>query len=102
MPNKSDRVGEAPDLYTIAGHEAAHAVMGWIRGLSATELTADETGGLCAGHRGRVGVETLLLVYLAGFAYEGGCGLSGPLDSTESDSDDFRIARGFLHTFPEW
>lgn len=83
----------------IAAHEAGHAVMRWLRGLPATELTVTADGGLCAG-TGRVApAEGLLLVKLAGFAVESGYGVFArlTLDTlAESHGSDFDEARRML------
>ena len=65
------------DLWTIAGHEAAHAVMRYLCGMPATEITASPEGGLCAGTGKRVLAADQLWVLLAGIAWETGCGLFG-------------------------
>jgi hypothetical protein len=61
------------DLYTIAGHEAAHAVMRYLLGLPCTRLTADENGGFCYGTGKPIEFKQDILVTLAGMAWEAGC-----------------------------
>lgn len=72
------------DINTIAQHEAGHAVMRWVLGLPATELTADDEGGLCAGTGRRIWISDEILVMLAGVAVESGYGVVGEVDLTRS------------------
>jgi hypothetical protein len=62
-------------LNAIACHEAGHAVMRVLRGYPATELTATEDRGFCAGTGRLIRVEDEILINLAGFAVEYGYGL---------------------------
>ncbi len=71
--------------------------MRWLRGLEATELTASDTGGRCEGTGRPVGAQCELLVTLAGFAYESGCGFS-KVDFAKSQTEDFTSAREMLAT----
>ena len=87
-------------VYITARHEAAHAVMKWLHGWPATELTAGAGDGLCAGSGRKVDVEEFLLVTLAGPAYEYGFWLDD-LDLSKSDGGDLRSARQIL-TDHEW
>lgn len=84
------------DLETIALHEAGHAVMRWLRGLSATDVTANDDGGFCAGTGRAVHSESELLVSLAGFAVECGYAVGGRIDLAHSHGDDFDHARRIL------
>lgn len=79
-------------IYITARHEAAHAVMKWVLGWPATELTAGAGEGLCAGSGRKVDVEEFLLVTLAGLVYECWYQLDD-LDLTTSDTGDLRVAR---------
>ena len=72
------------NILTIAEHEAAHAVMRWLRGLPATDVYVEETGGFTDGTGRRVDPENNVLVALAGFAWETGCGMCEP-DWTQVD-----------------
>ena len=79
----------------VCGHEAAHGVMRCICGLPATELTISEHGGYCAG-TGRIeDPDKILLVTLAGFAWESGCGANA-IDFNNSSSYDFDEARDII------
>ena len=106
MPNASSQpkdgkseMTETVDLRTIAFHEAGHAVMRWLRGLPATELTADCDGGFCAGTGTTVRADDELFVALAGFAAEGIFG-SGDVDWEACRGDDFDYAREILAARP--
>ena len=88
------------DLLQIAEHEVAHAVMRWLRGMPATEITANHQGGVCAGTGKVVRAEDELLVTLAGFAWESGCGVA-EVDLANSRADDFDVARRILQ-HSEW
>lgn len=82
-----------------AKHEAAHAVMRGLRGLEPTEINLHGTGGICAGSGRTIEPADALLVALAGFAWESGCGLSG-VDFSNSRGPDFDEARGLLRRCP--
>ena len=86
------------DLETVCGHEAAHAVMRWIRGLPATPLTITPEGGFSAGTMKAQRIEDVLLVTLAGFAWESGCLGFSSIDITGivSPGNDFELAREIL------
>ena len=86
---------------TICGHEAAHGVMRWLRGLPATELTASKRGGLCAGTGQMVRCEDLILILLAGFAWESGFGLIS-VDFIKGLCADFDEARQILDECYIW
>src|SRR5262245_51766017 len=89
------------DIDTIAGHEAGHAVMRWLRGLCATEICVNDHGGFCAGTGSRIHAESALLVTLAGFAAESGCGVFGDVDFDRSAAEDLDRARAIL-SGSEW
>lgn len=86
-----------------AEHEAAHAVMRWLRGMPATELTLGTPGnGSCAGTGGRARIEDRILFCLAGLASEVGC-VSEWLNLAEvSGSPDIDEARALLSDYPAW
>ncbi len=84
-----------PNLAQVAEHEAGHAVMRWLRGMPATDLTVNETGGYCGGSGKPVRPEDALLVALAGFAVESRYGV-GKVDFARSSCDDFDAARKIL------
>jgi len=52
--------------------------MRWLRGLPATDVYVEETGGFTDGTGRRVDPENNVLVALAGFAWETGCGMCEP------------------------
>lgn len=89
------------DLYTIAIHEAGHAVMRWVRRLPITAVWADEEGGLCEGSGKPVDAESNLLVSLAGFTTEAEYMLLPErVDLAGSDGDDLDKARTLLRNVP--
>lgn len=61
----------------VAAHEAGHAAMRWVRGLSATRVwIADDGRGYCEGTGRPSRAEDEILVGLAGFAVESEFGLA--------------------------
>jgi hypothetical protein len=89
------------DLQKAAEHEAAHAVMRWVRGLPATQLWANEDGsGYCDGHPRRARHDDVPYVVLAGYVPETGYGLAVP-DFATSKVADFDRAREILES-AEW
>ena len=81
---------------TIAEHEIAHGIMRWSVGLPATAIHCSKEGGLCEGTGRRIRPEDALLITLAGFAYEAGCGAFGAPDLDYSGGTDFDEAREIL------
>lgn len=81
-----------------AGHEAAHAIMRRIVGLTATELTVDDEGnGFCAGSGEIVDYSRLSLVTLAGLVWEAGFMITSKLDlDKEVNFDDLRCVRSHI------
>ena len=90
------------DLDTIAIHEAGHAVMRWLRGLPATELTASDDGGLCGGTGREVRRDHVLYVLLGGPVVENGYGIVGTLDFARCGSNDFERAKALLAGAEDW
>ena len=90
------------DLDTISCHEAAHAVMRWLRGTGVRELTATLEGGASNGTGRPIDGESYLLITFAGFAYE----YSAVLGMVQFDVDgshgvdDFDDARMILTRDP--
>jgi hypothetical protein len=82
------------DAYTIAVHEAGHAVMLWVRGYPIGELMAGAEGGYCC--TGKLRPEDAVLFSLAGFAVESFYGAAGKLIVEGSHADDFDQARMVL------
>ena len=64
----------------IAEHEAAHAVMRWLRWLPATEIWINDEEGMCEGTGQTIALDTSVLVSLAGVAWEAGCYFTDSLD----------------------
>ncbi len=90
MTNTAEDITDA-----TAYHEAVHAVMRWIVGLPATEVTAGRDGGHCGGTGRSVSAEGKLWVALAGFAVEAGYGVAPP-DLPKCAGSDFDRARDIL------
>jgi hypothetical protein len=89
-----------PELVSkTAKHEAAHAVMRWLQGMEPTGLKLHATSGLSEASGVPERAQDLLLVTLAGFAWESGCGLAG-LNLAASHTVDFDQARELLRQFP--
>lgn len=87
------------DFETICLHEAAHAVMRWVRGERSTMIEVNENGGFCGGTGRRISAENALLITLAGFAAETGYGLARPVFET-SQAQDIDEARAILREYP--
>ena len=87
------------DLDTIAGHEAAHAVVGYLVGLSCVWVIADKTGGSYRHDWLSVGFEEDLYADLAGIAWEVG-GVPQWGDLKKSKFEDLDVARGKLKANP--
>jgi len=84
--------------WITAEHEAAHAVMRWLRGLPATDVYVGNGDGLCEGTGAALRAEDALLVTLAGLVIETTFGLY-TLDSVinpENEPDDLVEAREIL------
>jgi hypothetical protein len=84
-------------LLEIAQHEAGHAVMQWLRGYPATELTVGRDGGLCAGTGRPIRPEDNLLIALGGIAVDSGYGFC-KVDLEHSELDDLDQARRELRS----
>ena len=78
-----------------AKHEAAHAVMRWVLGMTPTPIELNPNGGCCFGSSATVQPQDQLLVTLAGFAWESGCGIA-KIDFATSHTADFDDARSLL------
>jgi hypothetical protein len=83
----------------IARHEAAHAVMQWLLGLKATAIRAAATDGHCAASHEITNVFNILLICLAGNAWDTGCGFI-QFDLEKCHDTDFENARSLLKQFP--
>lgn len=68
--------------------------------MPATELTAGDNGGLCAGTGRRADAEDILYITLAGFVWEGGCGIFGKPILAKCSGADFDEAKEILNRFP--
>lgn len=94
------------DRNVVACHEAAHAVMRWLRGLPATEIRIDRNGdGACAGTGCPVDPESYVLVALAGFAAEDLTASTTPLPKLVAaiagcPAEDFEMARRVVRHTP--
>jgi hypothetical protein len=86
-------------LEIIARHEAAHAVMQWLLGLKATAIRASATDGHCEASHEITNVFNILLICLAGNAWDTGCGFFQFVMSRCHDAD-FENARNLLKQFP--
>jgi len=54
----------------VCEHEAAHAVMRWIRGYRATKLTVNKWGGICYGTGKKIRTDDCIWIAIAGLAWE--------------------------------
>jgi hypothetical protein len=89
------------DFETVCGHEAAHAVMRRLIHLPCTAITANKHGGHCRGTGESCTDYQALMVTLAGYAYEAGCGL-WEFDAGESRTEDFDFARKLIAERPNF
>lgn len=81
--------------YTTAKHEAGHAVMRWILGLPATDVTANGADGFCSGTEGTIKTNQAVLIALAGYAAEADY-RSGAVDCEKANTDEFDAARDLI------
>jgi hypothetical protein len=87
------------DFETFCLHEAAHAVMRWLRDSPCTRLTAGKHGGSCDGTGGRIRKDDFLMILLAGYAWEFRYDLDN-VDMPASKPDDIKKARAILAGTP--
>ena len=100
--SKSDEIvpfGEKLPLATICGHEAAHAVMRWLRDSPCTDLRAGEDGGASVGTDDKIRKDDFLKILLAGCAWEWRNHLDD-IDLPASKPDDLEQARMILADTP--
>jgi hypothetical protein len=100
--SKSDEIvpfGEKLPLFTICGHEAAHAVMRWLRDSPCTDLRAGEDGGVSVGTGDKIRNDDFLKILLAGYAWEWRNHLDD-IDLPASKPDDLEQARMILTGTP--
>jgi hypothetical protein len=65
-----NKLNERPTLTLVARHEAAHAIMRYLVGLSSARLRAGENHGVCESPRETCDARQQILVLLAGIACE--------------------------------
>lgn len=73
--------------------------MQWVVGMPITKVEVNEEGGYSHGSGEMCNVSDVILVALAGFSYESGCGMF-PIDFENSWGDDLDDARELLEKFP--
>jgi hypothetical protein len=87
--------------YTVACHEAAHAVMQWLRGTGVREIALTPSGGLSNGTGRHIDGESYMLITFAGFAYEFNAVLrTVQFDLEQTGADDIDDAREILTKHP--
>jgi hypothetical protein len=87
------------DIITAARHEAAHAVMRFLRGMNATAISYDPQkpgAGFCAGTLTLCRPDDLLLLCVAGYAYEG----RGKIHPHYKHTSDWMQALDIIAEFP--
>jgi hypothetical protein len=92
---------EIVDTWTVACHEAAHALMRWRMREPATRIELNDNGGFCHGTGRRINPESKLLIALAGFAWESGLGVLCHMDFDLCRGGDWDDAREILRTSPQ-